>query len=99
MGIVGVTGCELRRPVGYEDIGFVGRFGVAIRSPHQLFAVAAEHGKAVEAGTISDLLQVRSIRVDGVKFEVAHPASRTQIRRKNNALAIGKIRGSKTGSA
>jgi hypothetical protein len=63
----------LRSPVGDESVGLVGRFGIAIRCPHQFLAIGTEHGEPVEAWTVGDLLQVLAVHVDGVKLEVAHP--------------------------
>src|SRR5215831_11749421 len=89
----------LRLPIGNENIGLMGNFAVAARDPDQLLAAGTEHGKAVEAVAVGDALNIPAVEIDGVQFEVAHASARADIRRKNNAFAVGKERGCETGGA
>src|SRR5271155_2781983 len=79
----------LRNPVGYEDVDFVRRLGVAIRNEDQLFAVRRKLREGAESAGGGNALNVCAVESDGVELELAG-AQVLVVRGKNNSPAVGE---------
>src|ERR1043165_9247421 len=80
---------KLLNPVSNEHVRVTLLRRVAVRGEHKLLPVRRKHREAVKRVVESDPLQSGAINVDLVKIEVS-PARVINIRREDDALAVGK---------
>src|SRR6267378_1148304 len=90
---------ELLHPVRNEDIGLVRLFTIAVRRPHQLFAIGGEHGERIEVGIKSNPLLMGAVCIDDIEIEIAAVFGVSLIGGKDDALAVGMEERSEIGRA
>lgn len=65
---VGILG-RIVNPICDEDVDFARILGITGRAENEFFAIAGKHREAIEAGSIGNAFQPRTIFVDDVKAE------------------------------
>jgi hypothetical protein len=82
-----------RRPVCKEHIRLVLLRPLPMRNPDHLFAVRVEHRQAVKAIAVGEAPEAGAAHVDGMEFEVSHPASEPMLVEKMIRLPSKKTMG------
>src|SRR5216683_4745973 len=89
----------LLHPFRNKDIGLVRLFAIAVRRPHQLFAIGGKHWKRIEVGVVRDPFLVSTVSIDDIKIEIAGVFWVGLVGSENDALAVGVEERSEIGRA
>src|SRR6267154_1793109 len=74
-------------------------FTVAVRRPHQPFAIGGKHGERIEVGIKRNPLLVGAVCIDDIEIEIAAIFGVGLIGSKDDALAVGMEERSEIGRA